>query len=164
MISTNQPKMKKELTYEQALFKAVDMCSRVERCEADARARLTEWVFEESDIDKIIAWLKKEKYLDEARFCSMSVRRAMGINKWGRVKIAYNLRVKKAEESFIQKALLEINEKEYLETLDNLIKGKDNGLKFKNKYEHRSKLYSFALSRGYEPELINAAIKKNVEL
>lgn len=151
--------MKKELTYEQALAKAADMCNRVERCEADVREKIGEWNLTDAEVEKIIKYLKTEKYLDEARFCSMSVRRAMGINKWGRVKIAYNLRVKKADEIQIQKALSQIDEAEYRETLFTLIKGKDNGLKYKNKYEHRAKLYSFALSRGYEPELINEAIK-----
>lgn len=151
--------MKKELTYEQALVKAVDMCSRVERCEADARIKIAEWGLSEADINKIVKRLKDDKYLDEARFCSMSARRSLQINKWGRVKIAYTLRLKKADEKFIQKALKEIDEAEYTEILASIIKTKNTGLKYKTKYEHRAKLYSFALSRGFEPDYINQALK-----
>lgn len=151
--------MKKELTYEQLLLKAVDMCSRVERCEADVRSKLTEWGLDEKDLNKIVKRLKEDKYLDELRFCSMSVRRALYINKWGRVKIAYSLRVKKAEEKSIQKAMLEIDDVEYCEILASIIKTKNASVKYKTKYEHRAKLYSFALSRGFEPDYINQALK-----
>lgn len=152
--------MKKQLNYEQALVKAAALCRKVERCEADVRTKLAEWNMSEADIEKIVSRLKEEKFLDEARFCSMAVRRGLQINKWGKVKIAYNLRIKKVDESFIAKALAEINEKEYTETLRDLLKTKDNGLKYKNKYEHRAKLFSFAMSRGFESELINEAVKE----
>ncbi len=152
--------MKKQLNYEQALVKAAALCRKVERCEADVRKKLAEWNMSEADLEKIIDSLKEEKFLDEARFCSMAVRRGLQINKWGKVKIAYNLRVKKVDENFIAGALSEINDKEYVETLRDLLNTKNTGLKYKNKYEHRAKLFSFALSRGFESELINEAVKE----
>lgn len=151
--------MKKQLTFEQALVKAAEMCRKVERCEADVRAKIAEWELSEDEVERIIKRLKDEKFLDNARFCSSIVRRSMGINRWGRVKMAYNLRTKKVEEKDIQSALAEISEKDYREALEYLIKTKDSGLKYKNKYEHRAKLYTFALSRGYETELINEVLK-----
>ncbi len=152
--------MKKQLNYEEALVKAAALCRKVERCEADVRTKLAEWNISEADIEKIITRLKEDKFLDEARFSSMAVRRGLQINKWGKVKIAYNLRVKKVADPFIEKALSEINDKEYIETLRDLLKSKDVGLNYKNKYEHRAKLFSFALSRGFESELINEAVKE----
>ena len=66
--------MKRQLTYEQALFKAAALCTQTEKCESDVRTKLLAWEIGEGDATKIIKYLKDEKFLDDARYCSFFVK------------------------------------------------------------------------------------------
>ncbi len=151
--------MPKELTYEQALFRASALCTRYEKCESDIRTKLAEWGIAENDVNKIIAYLKEEKYLDEARYCAVTVKRTLRYNKWGRKKIAYSLQMKKIDSDFIYAALDEIDETEYQEILQNLLSSKNKTIKAKSDYEKKAKLFNFALSHGFESDEIKTALK-----
>ncbi len=144
----------KELTYDQALFRASALCTRYEKCESDIKAKLKEWGLTESDSKKLIKYLKDERFLDDTRYCQIAVKRALRYNKWGRKKIAYSLKVKKIAAPIIAAALGEINENEYAEILENLLAGKAKNLKAKSDYERKAKLFAFALSHGFESDEI----------
>jgi regulatory protein len=152
--------MRKELTYEEALHRAAALCTRSEKCTGDIRTKLLTWGISESDAEKIILYLKKERFLDDTRFCSFFVKDKARFNKWGKVKIGFALRAKKIDEQLIQEALSEIDEEHSMETLLALLQSKAKNLKYKDEYDKNGKLIRFALSRGYEFELIQKVIKK----
>jgi len=152
--------VKRQLTYEQALFKAAALCTQTEKCESDVRTKLVAWEMSESDINKIIRYLKEEKFLDDARYCSFFVKDKLRFNKWGKIKIGYALRAKKIDEDLIVGSLGQIDDEESFLTLLSILKTKSKNLKYKDEYDRKGKLIRFALSRGFEMSLITQALKQ----
>lgn len=152
--------MKQTLSYEQALHKAAALCMRSEKCELDICNKLLAWGVNENDATKIISYLTAEKFLDNARFCNFFVKDKVRFNKWGKIKIGYALKAKKIDEALIIAALSQIDEQETVDNLIALLQSKQKNLKYKDEFEKKGKLIRFALSRGFEMNTINQALKK----
>jgi regulatory protein len=147
-----------EITVQQALSKAMALCSKAEKCVFDIQQKLEEWGVEQADIQKIIHVLKAERFIDEERYARYFVRDKFRFNQWGKVKIVYMLRQKKIAPSLIEEALQEIDEQVYLDLLVKLLKDKSRKTKFINEYDKKGKLIRFAQSRGFGFEEINEAL------
>lgn len=102
----------------------------------------------------VIKKLEKENFLNEECFARAFAGGKFRINKWGRNKIVVALRAKKISEAAIQKALEEIDEHEYLMVLRKLIAEKREKLSEPESIVSKNKVYKFALSRGFEKNLI----------
>ena len=152
--------MTRTLTYDQALHRAAALCTRSEKCESYIRSKLLAWEINESDTNKIINYLKEEKFLDDARYCSFFVKDKSRFNKWGKIKIGFALRAKKIDEELIVDSLLQIDEDEALLTLISILTTKSKNLKYKNEYDKKGKLIRFAMGRGFETPLITKALQQ----
>jgi regulatory protein len=147
------------LRYELALSKAMDLCSKAEKCVSDIQTKLNEWGVVHTDSQKIIATLIAEKFIDQERYARYFVRDKFRFNQWGRVKIVFMLKSKKIPSALIEDALQEIDDEAYNELLIKLLKEKSKKTKFINEYDKKGKLIRFAQSRGFEFEAINDALK-----
>jgi regulatory protein len=147
------------LNYNQALSKAMAICSKAEKCVSDIQTKLNEWGIEFADTQKIIKTLIAEKFIDEERFTRYFVRDKFRFNQWGKVKIVFMLKSKKIPATLIEDALQEISDEAYLELLVKLLKDKEKKTKFVNEYDKKGKLIRFAQSKGFEFEVINEALK-----
>lgn len=152
--------MKKELTEAEMRCKAEAFCIQAERCMADVKAKLDTWGADETTAESIMTHLKKERYVDHARFCAAFVRDKYRFNQWGRIKIRQALRLKGIPTDLIATGLEEIDEQEYLSILSNLIRQKKKSVKARSEYEQNAKLIRFAVSRGFEPEDIFRFLKQ----
>lgn len=149
-----------EYSFEEVLARAAAYCSLAEKCVADVQTKLAAWGISLADSDKIIKWLKTEKFIDEQRFAVYFVKDKFRFNRWGRVKIAAMLAVKQIDRETVQIALNEIDEEEYLETLRHLLRDKAKSVKAASDYEKRGKLFRFAAGRGFELKVIEQALSK----
>lgn len=147
------------LTYEQALHRAATLCTASEKCISEIQEKLTAWGIDEAESEKLLLYLIKENYLDENRFTSAFVRDKFRFNKWGKIKIAYALKHKGISSSMIKTAMEEIEDDAYLNLLTDILKTKLKGLKFKDEYDRKAKLFRFALSRGFESDVVGRALK-----
>ena len=82
---------------------------------------------------------------------------------WGRVKIKQGLKLKKVSDPLIKKALLTIDPDDYMATLQQVLAKKAPLIKEKQEYKRRYKLQQYAMSRGFEADLI-ADVLKNSDL
>jgi len=137
-----------------AYHKAALHCSRYEKSSNKIRQKLTDWGLDENEVYAVIEKLIDEKYIDDQRYANSFVRDKFRFNKWGRIKIAFLLKADRMLPSIIEKALEEIEEKDYLETLKSLLVEKAKKTKAVNQYDKKAKLFRFAQSRGFESELI----------
>lgn len=153
----------KELTLEEALYKAAAYCSESEHCVSDVTRKLTLWGVPPTQQEDIITRLTAEKYIDEARYCRCFARDKMCYDKWGRIKIARSLWQKGIPESVSRNALQELDEEEYGQTLQQLLRAKARTVKASSDYERNGKLFRFAAGRGFEPSLISRYLKADVE-
>lgn len=148
------------MTYEQALLRAAAYCSKAEHAPRDVEQKLQVWCDVESDVERIMDYLRHEKYLDEARFVHAFVNDKFIYERWGRTKISYMLRQKGIESSLINITIDDlISPDEYLNTLCDLLRPKLRGTTMPLDQKERAKLYRFAAQRGFESEVISSAIR-----
>jgi regulatory protein len=137
----------------QALNKAAALCSASEKCADDIRQKLITWDILPDDATKIIDQLKREKFIDHERFTSFYVRDKFKFNKWGRIKIRYELRKKGIETTIINDALDSIDEETYLDALETILKAKHRQSAKADAMQQKAALVRFGASRGFEPDL-----------
>ena len=152
-----------ELAAKQAYSKMAQLCSRSEQCSADIRKKIIAFELVSEVVDEIIAKLKDEKYLNDERYIKAYVADKFRINKWGRIKIRHNLRMKGLPEAMIQNELDEIDEEKYKAVLIKTMNAKAKTVKKKNRFEKMGQIIRFAQTRGFEPELIHRYMNSVLE-
>ena len=146
--------MREGLDYDVALAKAVKFCSQKEQCEQVVRKKLTKWQLADDKTEKVIAYLKEEKYLDEIRFASAYAHDKFHFYNWGKTKIVYELRIRDISSDIADMAVQSIDAEVYLERLISLLTVRLKNIKYKNSYDIKAKLYRFGMSKGFESELV----------
>ncbi len=149
-----------KLSEPQALNRIAAYCSRAERCEADVRKKLITYELEDEAIKRIIDRLKKERFVDDARFARSFINDKMRFSKWGKTKIAYELGKKKIPESIYNPLLEELSNDEFEEQLLHILSVKAKTVKAKDDYDKKTKLIRFALSRGFAMDLSIKCVNK----
>jgi len=77
------------------------------------------------------------------------------VKQWGRVKIKHELKQKQVSEYNIRKAMKEIDEQDYYNTLRKLYEEKWNSLKGeKNRFIKLSKTRNYLLQKGFESDAV----------
>jgi len=143
------------LTKEQALQKLRHYCGYQERCHSEAKEKLWQLKVNRKEHDEIIASLIEDDYLNEERFAIQFAGGKYRVKQWGRVKIKYELKQRMLSEYSIKKALKQINEKEYISTLNKLAEKRYASLKNEQWIVQKKKTIDYLLQRGFEMDLIN---------
>ena len=151
---------RKPITPDNAYLRLATLCARCEQAEGDLRKKLRDWGIASSDADAIIDRLKQERYLDNERYARAYCRDKLRFNGWGRIKIAFMLKGKGIEQEFIDAALAQIDEEQYVNILNEALEAKARSLKDKEPQQARASLLRFAASRGFESNLIFPAVSR----
>lgn len=153
---------RKQLTKEQALQKARHYCGYQERSHSEVKEKLYSFGLYKQQVEELLSQLIEENYLNEERFAIQFAGGRFRLKQWGRVKIKYELKQKRVSDYCIKKALKEIDEEDYLKTLQTLAQKKWASVKGEgvNHYVKLSKTTDYLLQKGYEPELIRQAIAR----
>ena len=152
---------KKQLTKEEAFQKLKHYCAYQERCHNEVKEKLYNFGIWKKEQDEIIATLIEENYLNEERFAIAFAGGRFRIKKWGRTKIKYELKQKQVSDYCIKKALKQIDETDYLEVLNKLVKEKFAALKNDQPIIRKKKTIAYLQQKGYEYELILSCIENN---
>lgn len=150
---------KKQLTKEQALQKLKHYCGYQERCHQEVQQKLYNLGVWKKDHDELIAALIEEDYLNEERFAIAFAGGKWRMKQWGRVKIKYELKQKQVSDYSIKKAMKEVPEEEYLQTLKELADEKYAALKAEQYLVRKKKTMDYLLQKGYEMDLIRKAME-----
>ena len=154
-------KKRKTLTPLQALVKAQATCAYQERCQQEMRDKLYEWGLHSEAVENIIAQLISDNFLNEERFAKAFAGGKFRIKKWGRVKIKIELKKRKISDYCIRKGMEEISDREYMQALKEIIAKK---LKENPKGQLRARYYKaaqYAISRGFESDVVWDILKMN---
>ncbi len=151
---------KKQLTKEQAFQKAKHYCGYQERSHYEVREKLYALGMHKQQVEELISQLIEENYLNEERFAIEFAGGKFRMKQWGRVKIKYELKQKKVSEYCIKKAIKQIDEDDYLKSLNTLARKKWNSIKGEgvNHFVKMSKTTTYLMQKGFESDLIQAAI------
>ena len=154
---------KKFYSKEEAYRKALDYCAFQERCHQEVRDKLYYWGLHHEDVEALISQLISEGFLNEERFAKAFAGGKFRIKNWGRNKIRNELNQRKISDYCIKQALAAIDEKDYLDTLHHVIEKKSREVNETNFFSRNNKLAMFAISRGFESELVWEIIRKKFE-
>lgn len=117
------------------------------------------------EVEEQIVDLIQTGLLNEENYARAIARGKFRMKQWGRRKIVEQLKFQQVSDYCIKKALTEIDEDEYLETLNALAGKKLKELRSeKNIFIKKQKMYRYLVQKGYESglvsETINEALKK----
>ena len=151
---------KKQISATTALSRLEALCSRSEQCTGEARKKLVNWRINPNDAEQIVASLVQRRFIDDRRFCRAFVRDKIMFAHWGRRKITLSLIQKRLDRNTIAEAINEIDETEYLAILKKIVLAKAKTIVDAETYDGRTRIFRFAVSRGFEPALVSNMIRE----
>ena len=137
-----------------ALRKAAMFCAYQERTQQEVRDRLHDWGVSGDDAEEVIAELIQQNYLNEERFAKSFAGGKFRVKGWGRRKIKQHLQQRGISGYNLDQAMKEIAPDDYRETLTDLLAKKRQSLRDDNPLVVKQILVRYALSKGYESELV----------
>ena len=149
---------------EVALGKATALCSGSEHCTSQILEKLSLWGVSDQDASNIMDYLVREKYIDNKRFARAYCHDKFCYNHWGRIKIRQMLRHLRLGDEEIEEGMQTIDEEDYLEALNDVLRAKDRTLREKDIYLRKGKLVRHLLSRGFETDLALDAVDAYLKL
>lgn len=141
-------------TIDEAITLLENYCAYQERCHKDVETKLFQLHLIPEAKEKIILHLIQHNYLNEERFAKAFARGKFSIKNWGKQRIKNELKLRNISNYNINSALKEINEEEYLQTLETLSTKKLQLIKETNLLKKKSKLANYLISKGFETTLV----------
>jgi regulatory protein len=157
MDSPQKPKITDEKV---ALARAERYCAYQERAQQEVRDKLYEWGLWTDAVERIISELISNNFLSEERFAKAYATGKFRQKGWGKIKIKQGLKFKRVPEILIKKALNTIEGDEYYAMLENILQKKSRSIVEKDTFKRKYKLQQYALSRGFESDMIIEVLKE----
>ena len=148
------------MTKEQALQKLRQYCASQERSHYEVTQKLWDLGIRKTQHPSIIATLIEEDYLNEERFAKQFVGGKAGLKDWGRKKIFYALKERQVSEENINRALKEIDEESYLDTIKQMAEKKFALLKKEEDQVRKKKTIDYLRQKGFEFDLVMKAVNQ----
>ena len=146
-------------SYVRTLARLQKLCAKAEYCRADVyRKALKALEGDSAQASRIVDVLVEDRYVDDARYAAAFAREKASLQGWGPIKIRFQLRSKGVSDEVITAALEEVEPARAADKLERLLSNKARTLQGDSQF--RLKLIKFGLSRGYEYDAVEEALKK----
>lgn len=139
-------------------LKMAALCARSEQCAFDIRQKILRSGLSSDQAEEILSFLKRERFVDDARFARAFAADKMRFARWGRLKIRQGLAAKRISASDIAEALDALDAGEYEKSLLEAAAAKARSLDLA-KREDAIKLCRHLASRGFEHDKCLAALR-----
>ena len=140
------------------ISKAEQYCATGEQCRSAVRDKLYAWGANREQAERVVNHLVANDFINEARYCRIYCESKLHLQKWGRIKMAYQLRLKRIENNVIEEALKNLDAEQYAEALQQLAETKMKSLTESDPHKREAKLMSYLASHGFEPEQIHNVV------
>ncbi|NJN27892.1 MAG: regulatory protein RecX [Cyclobacteriaceae bacterium] len=137
----------------EAKAKAGHFCAYQERSQQEVRDKLYLLGLYSDEVELVLSELITENYVNEERFARSFASGKFRIKQWGRRKIAYALKQRHISTYCISRAMQEIPQDEYLQTIELLIAKKARSLTG-DQLSIKRKVANYLISKGFEGELV----------
>lgn len=142
------------MSYEQAINKLEYYCAYQERCHKEVINKLYTLKISSAMHDEIIVHLIENNFLNEQRFATSFARGKHRISGWGKNRIITELKIRNISPFLIKKALKEIDDTMYYQTLEKISQQRWENLTDQDIEKKKMKLMGFLHRKGYEYDLI----------
>lgn len=130
-------------------------CAFQERSQQEVRDKLYDYGLKPTAVEDMISKLITDNFLNEERFAIAFAGGKFRQLGWGKVRIRSALKMKRVSEYCIRKALSVISDSDYHAMLEKVIEKRKKSVKEKDPFKRTYKLMSYAISRGYEPDIVH---------
>lgn len=151
--------VRKSISKEQAVQRLETLCVRGEQCRYDLQEKLRRWGIPTAEHEAILDALEDKRFFSDERFARAFAHDKLMFNRWGKMKIAMSLRMKRLSSRLIREVLEEIDPEEYRKVAREFLAAKARQIGDLDSYENRTKLYGAGLRRGFDSELVGKIIK-----
>lgn len=151
------------LSAEEALFKIKNWCAYQERSQLETRRKLLQYGLSSTEVEQIVAVLISENFVNEERFAMAFAGGKFRIKRWGRNKIRMELKKHQVSDYSINKALKAIAGDDYEEVLKQVVEKKLAALKSNDRRKNFYSVLSYAVSRGFEGDLVTDLLNQLLE-
>lgn len=158
-----EQKKPKRHTPKEAKLKAANFCAYQERSQKEVRNKLYELGLYPDEVEDVLTDLIMENFVNEERFAKAYVGGKFRIKKWGRKKIMIGLAPHKLSNYCIKKGMAEIDEEDYMQTLEDLVQKKADATRESDPFKKRNKVATHALYKGFESDLVWDVVKRLVD-
>lgn len=143
------------MTPSMAIDRMRKFCAYQDRAHSEVRTKLIKLQVYGDDLEEVMSQLISEDYLNEERFARSYARGKFRMNKWGKFKIRMHLKYKRVSDYCINKGMEEIEEEEYISTIDDLLMRK---LGESPDPKAKQKARDALMRKGFEPALVSSRI------
>ena len=148
----------KEVSEEGAFLQLSALCAGAEHCQYEMAEKMKKWGLTDEAQARVMERLINGRYVDDERYTRAFVSDKIRYNKWGRRKVEQALWQKRIDEDIRQRVLDEVDDREYIDVLQPLLKQKRRTTRAENDYQLNQKLVRFALGRGFTYDIIRQCI------
>lgn len=139
----------------------MNYCAYQERCHQEVRKKMREWKVPSHSIEVVISELIQQNFLNEERFAKAFAGGKFRTKRWGRNRIKRELKQRNISDYCINKAMEEIDNTDYINTLEAEIDKLSERYRSElNNFKRNGKVASVLTRKGYEPSLIWDCIKQ----
>ncbi len=152
-------KKNKYLSEEEGLAKLQRYCVYQDRCHKEVRTKLLDLGIYGDSLESIIVDLIADNFLNEERFAKSYARGKFRLKNWGRIRIRQELKMRNMSAYCLKKAMEEIDQEEYIATINRLIEKKNATLRESDLFKRRNKIAQYLMQKGFEGGLIWQQLK-----
>ncbi len=146
--------LKKSFTVDEVKRKLEHYCAYQDRFHKEVEKKMSEFHLIPEARELILMSLLKDNFLNEERFSKSFARGKFRIKKWGKQRIVRELKFREISAYNIKTALQEIDDEEYLKTIQQIAVRRSAVITETNTYKRKKKLMDFLIRKGYEMDLI----------
>jgi regulatory protein len=150
----------KKITPTEAKGKIQRYCAYQERSHQEVRNKLFSYGLYSDEVDQLLTDLITDGFLNEERFAKAFAGGKFRMKKWGRIKIVNALEAQGLSKNCIRIGLKEIDDNDYVKTLESILQKKGEERDEENLFAKRDKISKYAIQKGYEPELVWKTLKE----
>lgn len=155
----NEHRSSQKKDYNQAWSAIQKYCAYQERCHKEVRTKLYGFGLHKDDVEELLYRLIENNFLNEERFAKAYAGGKFRVKKWGKIRILQELKRREISDFCIRKAMKEIPDEAYYQTLVELVEKKMKTYASGNAYERNRKVAAYCYGRGFESDLIWEIIK-----
>lgn len=149
---------------EQALSALMRLCARAERSSGDARRLMRGWGVAPDEVEKVLARLLEERFIDDSRYAEAYVREKSRLAGWGAYKIRAALQRKAIAREVIDQALAQVDNSLAVTRLQERLQRKMRSTKADTPYALRTKLLRYGLSLGFSYEEVQREVEQLIQI
>lgn len=142
------------------LKKMMHYCAYQERCHKEVNQKLANLGVYGYEAGELITELIEQNYLNEQRFAISFAGGKFRQKSWGKNKIRHELQKRELSEYCIEKALSEIEEEDYIDCIEELVKDQLDKNSTMDLLLAKDKTLKYCTGRGFEIDLVLKELRK----